>query len=123
MAKNKMTKIVTSASASIDYDAIVNRAAGEFAPILQEAFPTKTALLVALDSTVLFLNTAYDALDGKVTADYYCKHGPLAPYPDQLLSMMVFLVAGGVFRTDNPDVDVFRPDNADRWMYVRSDRK
>lgn len=119
----KMTKIVTPASASVDYDALVTRAANEFAPVLQEAFPTKTALLVALDSTVLFLDTAYDAMDGKVTADHYCKHGPLAQYPDQLLSMMVLLVAGGVFRTDDPSVDVFRPDNADKWTYVRLGRK
>ena len=122
MAHNKTPK-VTPFTADLNYEKVITEKAKEYAPMIREAFPTQSALLIAVDNSVRFLETAYDALNGEVTADYFCKHGPLTKYPDQLLTLMVLFVDSGVFYPTDPEKVVFNLDNADTWKFVGKPKK
>lgn len=106
---------VTPASADINYEADITAKAKEYAPLVRESFPTETALLIALDNSIRFLNTAYEALDGNVTAEYFCLHSPLSEYPDQLLTLMMLFISSGVFYPVTTEYSVFSLANADKW--------
>lgn len=105
---------VTPASAKLHYEQAVFEAAKQFAPMVREAFPTETSMLVALSSVKTWFETAMANSDD-VRADEFCEHGPLAKFPDQLMTMMVLFVASGVFVSVDPEVAVFAPDNAGSW--------
>lgn len=113
----KTTRLVTPATADINYEAAITEKANEYAPMMLEAFETKTALLVAIDNATRFLKTAYDALDGNVTAEYFCKHSPLSEYPEQLLTLMVLFVDCGVFYPTSEEASVFSLSNAHLWKF------
>lgn len=123
MSHNNKNPKVTPFTADLKYDKAVTDKAREYAPMVRDAFPTQSALLIALDNSVRFLDTAYDALNGEVTAAYFCKHGPLSNYPDQLLTLMVLFVASGVFVPTDPEKSVFSLDNASTWKFVRRQGK
>ena len=116
MAHNNTPK-VTPESAKLNYEAFITEKAKEFAPMLQEAFPTQSALLIALDNSVRYLGTASETMPS-VTAETFCMHGPLNSYPDQLLALMVLFVASGVFVSTDPEVQVFSIKNADKWKFT-----
>lgn len=115
MKKSKI--LVTPTTADINYEAEITAKAHEYAPMMLNAFETKTALLVALDNSTRFLKTAYEALDGNVTADYFCKHSPLSEYPDQLLALMVLFIDSGVFYPTDESASVFSLSNAHLWKF------
>ena len=114
---HKPTLKVTPESAKLNYEAFITAQATEFAPMLQAAFPTQSALLIALDNSVRYLGTASETLP-VVTADDFCMHGPLSSYPDQLLALMVLFVASGVFVSTDPEVQVFSLKNASKWKFT-----
>ena len=105
---------VTPESAKLNYEKAVLTATKEFAPMVHEAFPTETSMLVALSSVNTWLTTAMANSDD-VRADEFCAHGPLANMPDQLMTLMVLFVASGVFVSVDPEITVFSPDNAGSW--------
>ncbi len=109
---------VTTISADLKYEAYITEKSKEFAPMMREAFPTESALLIALDNSTRFLRTAYDSMDGNVTAEYYLLHGPLSNYPDQALTMMVLFVASGVFKPSDPESGAFSVKDSSKWTYV-----
>lgn len=111
----KTTSKVTPATADLNYEADITAKAHEYAFLMRDAFPTETSLLIALDNTIRFLRTAHDSMDGNVTADYLCKHGPLSEYPDQLLTLMLLLVDSGVFYPLDDSASVFSLTNAHLW--------
>lgn len=115
---HKNTPKVTPATAEMNYEKLITDKAKEYAPMIKEAFPTQSSLLIAVDNSVRFLDTAFDALNGEVTADYFCKHGPLAQYPDQLFTLMVLFVDSGVFYPTDPEKTVFNLENADTWKFA-----
>ena len=106
---------ITPASADLRYEADITKKAKEFAPMLRDAFPTESALLIAVDNSVRFLKDAMVAFDGNVTADYFCLHGPLSNYPEQLLSLMLIFVSTGVFYPTDEHKTVFSLENASMW--------
>lgn len=108
---------VTPASAEMKYAADITKKAKEYAPMFKEAFPTESALLIALDNSVRFLSTSYLALNGNVTADYFCLHSPLSEHPDQLLALMVLFVDCGVFVPTDEKNAVFSLQNAHTWKF------
>ena len=114
---HKNTPKVTPESAKLNYEAFITAQANEFAPMLQEAFPTKSALLIALDNSVRYLGTAKETMS-VVTAETFCLHGPLNNFPNQLLALMVLFVASGVFVSTDPEVSVFSIKNADKWVFT-----
>lgn len=113
----KVHNKITPAVADLNYEANITAKAHEYAPMMQEAFPTKTSLLIAIDNSTRFLKTAYDALDGNVTAEYFCLHGPLSEYPEQLLALMVFFIDSGVFYPTVPEALPFSLGNAKLWKF------
>lgn len=116
MAKKIIEKL-TPMVADLKYEEAITKKAQDYAPLFKDTFPTQTALLIAIDNTTRFLQTAYDALDGNVTAEYFCLHGPLAEYPDQLLALMVLLIDAGVFYPTDPSATVFSLANSKLWKY------
>lgn len=121
MAKKTAPK-VTPESAKLHYEQAVFEAAKQFAPMVREAFPTETSMLVALSSVKTWFETAM-ATSEDVRADEFCEHGPLAKCPDQLMTMMVLFVASGVFVSVDPDITVFSPDNAGSWKLAACNGK
>lgn len=117
MAHKNVPK-VTPASAEMKYTSDIAKKAKEYAPMFKEAFPTESSLLIALDNAVRFLSTSYIALNGNVTADYFCLHSPLANYPDQLLSLMVLFVDCGVFVPTDENHLTFSLDCANTWKFA-----
>lgn len=113
----KKTSKVTETSADLNYEAMITEKAHEYAPMMLNAFNTQTALLIAIDNSTRFLRTAYDALDGYVTADYFCKHSPLSEYPDQLLALMVIFIESGIFYPTDASASVFSLSNAHLWKF------
>lgn len=109
---------VTPETAKLKYEAMITEKAQEFAPMVRDAFPTKSALLIALDNSVRFLETSMVALGTQVTADYFCMHGPLTQYPDQLFTLMMLFVATGTFASTDPEVSVFSLENAPKWVFT-----
>ena len=114
----KSTPKVTPASANLKYEADITKKAKKYAPMFKEAFPTETALLIAVDNATRFLGTAYEALNGNVTADYFCLHSPLLEHPDQLLALMVLFVDCGVFVPTDEKNLVFSLQNANTWKFA-----
>lgn len=109
---------VTPASANLKYEAYITEKAKEFAPMLHEAFPTESALLIALDNSVRFLQTANETMADKVTAEYYLLHSPLSNYPDQALALMVLFVASGVFQPSEQGMGPFSVKESAKWTFV-----
>lgn len=117
MSKNHGSK-VTSISAKLFYEKAIADKAKNYAELFRGAFPTESSLLIALDNAVRFLSTSYVALNGNVTADYFCLHSPLANYPDQLLSLMVLFVDCGVFVPTDENHLTFSLDCANTWKFA-----
>lgn len=117
MSKNPTPK-VTPASADMKYEAEITRKAKQYAPMFKDAFPTETALLIAVDNSTRFLATSYEALNGNVTADYFCRHSPLSAHPDQLLALMVLFIDCGVFLPTDEKNLVFSLQNANTWKFA-----
>lgn len=111
------TSKVTPITATLNYEAMITGMAQEYAPMIREAFPTQSALLIALDNSVRYLGTASETMP-KVTADDFCMHGPLNSFPNQLLALMVLFVASGVFVSTDPEVQVFSIKNASKWVFT-----
>lgn len=112
---------VTPESAKMHYEASVAAKAKEYGPVIMQAFPTESAMRIALSNSMMFLETAEAALGADaVTAQYFCEHGPLAKYPDELFTMMALFVDTGVFYPAEEGVEVFHPDNADKWRFKGS---
>lgn len=118
MTKKKSAPKVTPASADLKYEANITEKAKQYAPMFKDAFPTETALLIAVDNSTRFLATAYEALNGNVTADYFCLHSPLSEHPDQLLALMVLFVDCGVFVPTDEKNAVFSLQNAHTWKFA-----
>ena len=108
---------VTPVSADLKYEAYITEKAKEFSPMLHEAFPTESSLLIAIDNTVRFLNTANETMPGQVTAKYYLVHGPLSNYPDQALALLVLFVASGVFQHTTAG-KAFSIKEAGDWKFI-----
>ena len=117
MSHNNEAK-VTPESAKLKYEAFITEKAEEYSEMMHRAFPTKSALLIAVDNSVRFLETATEALDGNVTADYFLQHSPLAEYPDQLLTLMVVFIESGVFYPTEESAVPFSPKNAGKWKFA-----
>lgn len=117
MSRNPTPK-VTPASADMKYEAEITRKAKQYAPMFKDAFPTETALLIAVDNSTRFLATSYEALNGNVTADYFCLHSPLSAHPDQLLALMVLFIDCGVFVPTDEKNLVFSLQNANTWKFA-----
>lgn len=109
---------VTPESAKLKYEAFITEKAEEYSELMHDAFPTKSALLIAVDNSVRFLETASEALNGNVTADYFLRHGPLSEYPAQLFTLMALFIECGVFRPTDESALTFSPDNADKWKFT-----
>lgn len=118
MTKKKSAPKVTPATADLKYEADITAKAKQYAPMFKDAFPTETALLIAVDNSTRFLATAYEALNGNVTADYFCLHSPLSEHPDQLLALMVLFVDCGVFVPTDEKNTVFSMQNAHTWKFA-----
>ena len=117
MSKKTVSK-VTPNSADIKYAADIANKAKKYAPMFKDAFPTESSLRISLDNAMRFLATSYVALNGNVTADYFCLHGPLANYPDQLFSLMVLFIDCGVFVPTDEKHLTFSMECANTWKYV-----
>ena len=116
MAHKKAPK-VTPESAKLNYEAFITEKAQEFSPMLHDAFPTESSLLIAIDNTTRFLQTANDTMPGKVTAEYFILHGPLSNYPDQTFALLLLFVATGVFRNTEANDKAFKLSDAAKWLY------
>lgn len=117
MAHSNQSK-VTPESAKLKYEVYITEKAHEYSEFMKEAFPTQSALLIAVDNSVRFLETAYEALDGNVTADYFLKHSPLSDYPDQLFTLMALFIESGVFYAEDASAQPFSPSNAGSWKFA-----
>lgn len=71
MAKKTAPK-VTPESAKLHYEQSVFEAAKQFAPMVREAFPTETSMLVALSSVKTWFETVMANSDD-VRADEFCQ--------------------------------------------------
>lgn len=116
MAHKKAPK-VTPESAKLNYEAFITEKAQEFSPMLHDAFPTESSLLIAIDNTTRFLQTANDTMPGKVTAEYFILHGPLSNYPDQTFALLLLFVATEVFRNPEEPGKAFSLKEASKWIY------
>ena len=115
---HKQASKVTPESAKLNYEAFITEKAQALSPILHDAFPTETALKIAIDNTTRFLQTAEDAMPGKVTAEYFILHGPLSNYPDQTFALLLMFVASGVFQNPDGSDKAFSLADASKWVYI-----
>lgn len=109
---------VTPISAKLFYEKTITEKAKNYADLFKGAFPTESALLIAVDNSTRFLATSYEALNGNVTADYFCLHSPLSAHPDQLLALMVLFIDCGVFVPTDEKNLVFSLQNANTWKFA-----
>lgn len=109
---------VTPVTATLHYEAMITEKAKEYVTMFRASFPTESSLLIAVDNSTRFLATSYEALNGNVTADYFCLHSPLSAHPDQLLALMVLFIDCGVFVPTDEKNLVFSLQNANTWKFA-----